>query len=163
MTVQSRHLGPIDLVGGVGGGAMDAVVTLVGQEVPLRLEIDFPQRFDERVVSKIDLALDSLRQLDGVARDTVASGLARESNAAAQLFAAWRSTTGADDDADPALFLRSLRATQITLLPDGGPNSRERLRIAYELAESPRSGQLTVRFREPTGPELDPTLRGAAA
>jgi len=155
--VDSRHLGPIALEGGVGGGWMNTTVEIAGSSVPFRLEIDFPSKFDEGVVRKIDLALDALPDLEGLARQTIETAAERPGSAPALMFELW----GATSIEEPRIedFLRQLRATQITMLPDGGPGSLDRIVLAYRLEHSPTSGTATVRFREGIGAELDPAPR----
>ena len=156
--MDSRHLGVITLTGGVGGGWADSTVELAGSSVPFRLEIDFPGRFNELVVRNIDLALDSLPSIEELARDTIAGAVRRAGSAPAQLFDFWGSNEGNDEN-DAAEFLRQLRPTHITLLPDGGPDSVDRIVMTYGMPTSATTDTITVRFRESIGPELDPARR----
>jgi hypothetical protein len=152
--MDSRNLGPITLEGGEGGGYMEATVEVAGSSVPFRLEIDYPARFDEDVVRKIDIAIDNLSELDALARRTMTTALAQSDSAPARLFA---SLDGYDDPAD---FIALLRPTFVTLLPDGGQSSRDRVIFVYALAERP-SEKITLRIREGIGAELDPAPSGA--
>lgn len=152
--MDSRHLGPIILEGGVGGGRMDTTVDVSGSSVPFRLEIDFPARFNETVVAKIDLALDSLKFLDDQARQTIAAAVGHATSSASQLFDLW-DAGNADDPGTVDEFVRLLQPTQINLLPDGGIGSLDRIVFAYRLQETLPNEKITVRFREGIGPELD--------
>jgi hypothetical protein len=151
--VESRHLGVIDLEGGPGGGWLNTSVAVAGTPVPFRLEIDYPGRFDEMTLSKIDMALDSLDSLDTAARELISAAVQQSDSAPAQLFEDW---TGAGDSGD---FLRELQPASITMQPDGGRGSLDRLVYVYVLPGSPPQGKITVRFREGIGPELDPAPR----
>jgi hypothetical protein len=159
-TLESRHLGSITLDGGSGGGAMNAEVSFSGTSLPVRIEIDYPDRFGESVVHDIDMVLDNLEFVDGLARDTIVAGLPRDDSASAQLFRAW-AQRGPGRDGATAEFLRELRPTQILILPDGGTANRDRVVITYALADSTADGKITVRFLDPTGPELAPAPRTA--
>ena len=155
--MDSRHLGPIALEGGVGGGSMDTAVEVAGSSVPFRLEIDFPSTFDEAVVRKVDLALDALPDLEVLARQTIETAVERTGSAPALMFELWKTT----EIEKPSLedFLRRLRVSHITMLPDGGRGSLDRIVFSYGLEHSPTSGKVTVRFREGIGAELDPAPR----
>ena len=154
-TLESRHLGPITLEGGAGGGTLDAQVPFAGSVLPVRIEIDYPERFDERVLNDIDMVLDSLEFVDNLARDTIAGGLRREDSAPAQMFRAWQERQSGRDEAS-AEFLQTLRPTKMVILPDGGSVSRNRVSVDYSLDDGSVPGKVTVRFLEPTGPELVP-------
>lgn len=147
--MDSRHLGEITLEGGVGGGWMDTTVDVDATPVPFRLEIDFPGRFDESVVNKIDLALDSLAALDGLARQTIAAAVSRIDSAPGRLFESWNQSGDVEE------FLQALRPSKINLLPDGGRNSADRVVMEYRLPGSAANEKVNVRFREGIGPELD--------
>lgn len=159
MTLESRHLGPIELQGGLGGGTMDALIRLADAELPLRLEIDFPQRLDEMVVSKIDIALDNLGQLDAMARDTILGSLSGH-GPAARLLQAWKANIqlGSDDSAEA--FGRALLPQKATLLPDGGRSSLDRIVLVYGIGDPRVAETVTVRFQEGLGPRLDAAARG---
>ncbi|GAA4483375.1 hypothetical protein [Microbacterium panaciterrae] len=156
--LESRHLGPIELDGGSGGGRMDAVVPLRGVEVPLRLEIDFPDRLDQGVIDKVDIALEALDFHDDLARQTIADGLRREGTVPARLFHAWADRAPGREQATRE-FLDLLRPLHLTITPDGGKVNRNRVVMDYGLADSSVSGTVTVRFVQPTGPELVPATR----
>jgi hypothetical protein len=147
--MDSRNLGQITLEGGAGGGWMDAAVDVAGASVPFRLEIDYPGRFDEDVVRKIDIAIDNLTDLDALARRTMTTAVAQSDSAPARLF----DSLDSQDDAEA--FIARLRPVKITLLPDGGQGSRDRIVFVYALPERP-SETITVRIREGIGPEVDP-------
>lgn len=157
--VRSRHLGEIELQGGRGGGWLDATMTLRGAMVPMRLEIDFPDRFDAVLVAKIDMAIDALEFHDDLARQTIAAGLDRAQTAPARLFRAWSRAMpqGADD---PERFMEALRPKRILMTPDGGKVNRTRVVMDYALADGVVRGLVTVRFVQPTGPELAPASGG---
>lgn len=152
MSLASRHLGPIEIEGGPGGGRMDTALSFEGRSVPFRLEIDFPEKLDEGVVETIDMALDSMPMLDGMARDTIAAGLGIDTSAPSQLLRAQHGLEAAE-------FLDRLEPVQINMLPDGGRSSSERVVMVYQLKDSSSTGKITVRFREPIGPELDAAPR----
>ncbi|MFE1646763.1 hypothetical protein ACFM35_14375 [Microbacterium sp. P01] len=151
--MESRHLGPIALDGGLGGGAVEAVVGALGAQIDVRVEIDYPARFDESVVRDIDMVLDRLDFVDGLARQTIARGIRRDDTSAAQLFTAWRKATG-DEDGLEDDFLEALRPARITITPDGGRVNRDRVIMTYALPDVDVEGRVSVRFVEPTGPEL---------
>lgn len=157
-TMESRVLGPITLDGDSGGGSLDARVQYSGSSVPVRVEIDYPDRFNETVVGEIDMVLDNLQYVDGLARDTIAAGLDREGSAPAQLFRAWAQRSP-DRARASAEFLAGLHPLRVLILPDGGTANRDRVVVDYGLADPTVTGKITVRFLEPTGPELDPAPR----
>ena len=159
MTLESRHLGPIELQGGLGGGTMDAVIRLADDEVPLRLEIDFPQRLDDLVVSKIDIALDNLGRLDAMARDTILESLTGH-GPAARLLQSWKASIQLGSDDSVEAFARALRPQKATLLPDGGRGSLDRIVLVYGIGDTRVAETVTVRFQEGLGPRLDATARG---
>lgn len=154
-TAESRYLGPITLDGGAGGGAMNTEIPISGRPVPIRIEIDFPERLNESVVQDIDMVLESLTLIDELARDAIAAGLRRDGSAAIKLFRAWAGA-GPGRAVAAAEFLSELQPTQLLVLPDGGRSNRDRVVVTYSLADSAMPGTITVRFLDPTGPELDP-------
>lgn len=153
--LQSRHLGPITLDGGIGGGTVDGKVEYAGEPVTVRVEIDYPERFNEAVLEDIDMVLDNLEFMNGLSMDTIAGGLRRENSSARALFRKWDEGPGRFSG-DTATFLKSLRLGHISILPDGGRLSAERVVMTYRLGSTFRVDELTVRFLEPTGPELAP-------
>lgn len=157
--LESRVLGPIDLDGGPGGGAMDSAVTFAGAEVPLRLEIDHPDDLRQALIDDVDVVLEHLEIPDRIARDAISAQLSRAGSAPAQLRQAWeraQGSQGLDDDE----FLRALRPMKLTVTPDGGRANLDRVVVAYGLADSTVAGQITVRLPSvPTGPEIDPAPR----
>ena len=157
-TLESRHLGTIDLDGGSGGGAMDGTVPFAGHSLPVRIEIDYPDRFGDAILNDIDMVLDRLDFVDGLARDTIAEGMRRDASAPAQLYQAWQRKGAGREDAT-AEFLGGLRPTRIVVLPDGGRSNPDRVVMTYGLADGSVTGAVTVRFLEPTGPELAPAPR----
>jgi hypothetical protein len=152
--MESTRLGTIELDNGV----MDTVFEHEGVEIPLRLEIDAPEAFDEKVVMKIDLALGGFAPLDLLARELITTAAGRATSAAAQLLTSWRQNILFGSDDSPEAFIRALRPVHVTLLPDGGKASLDRLVVLYASAEVPTS-KIAVRFKEGIGPELDPALR----
>jgi hypothetical protein len=120
-----------------------------------RIEIDFPERLNESVVQDIDMVLESLTLIDELARDAIAAGLRRDGSAAIKLFRAWAGA-GPGRAVAAAEFLSELQPTQLLILPDGGRSNRDRVVVTYSLADSAMPGTITVRFLDPTGPELDP-------
>lgn len=157
-TMESRILGPIELSGGAGGGAMDAVMPFVGREIPVRLEIDYPDRLNQSLVDDLDVVLEHTDIPDRLARDAIARQLDRDDSAPAQLFRAWEGIRGRGQSADA--FLHDLQATRVTITPDGGTINLDRLVLRYGLTEPSISDEITVRLpSSPTGPEVDRDLR----
>lgn len=157
--MESRHLGPIALEGGAGGGTMDAAVKFEGESLPVRLEIDFPDQLSETVVADIDMVLDTLQYLHELAVTTIAAGVKRGGTAPAQMFRAWENKrVGRDGKAEE--FLERLELVRMTILPDGGKWSAERIVMNFAMADNSVSGVVKVRFLEPTGPELAPAPSG---
>ncbi|WP_284328418.1 hypothetical protein [Demequina litorisediminis] len=152
--MESQYLGDILLDGGPGGGAMEAVVTVDGQSLNVRLEIDYPGRLSAAVVRDIDMVFDQFAFVDNLGRETVARGLAQEDSAPARLRRAWEDARGGEGDAEE--FLRDLAPQRIVITPDGGSANRDRVVLSYAVAGSRVPGTVTVRFVEPTGPELVP-------
>ena len=159
ITTESRVLGPIVLDGGSGGGAMDTAVTFDGTRIPVRLEIDHPDRLTQSLIDDLDVVLEHLEIPDRLSRDAIAALVHRETSAPAQLFRAWAQTpAGRDRPADE--FLRTLRPTQMIITPDGGQVNLDRVVTKYGLADSSLAGEITVRLpSSPTGPEVDPAPR----
>lgn len=157
--LESRVLGPINLNGGSGGGAMDSALTFGGVEIPVRLEIDHPDDLSQALVDDVDVVLEHLEILDGIARDAISAQLSRAGSAPSQLRQAWERAQGGqslDDDE----FLHALRPTKLTVTPDGGRANLDRVVAGYGLADSTVAGQITVRLPSvPTGPEIDPAPR----
>lgn len=154
--MHSRVLGPIELDGGAGGGAMESVIPFGGRHVALRLEIDYPDRLTQFDVNQIDATLESLDIPDTMARDAIAAQLSRDGSAPAQLFSDWTSSTGGGVDE----FLGQLGPSAMTFAPDGGKANPYPLIMRYGVADPAFSQQITVRLpRRATGPEVDRTLR----
>lgn len=160
--MESRHLGPILLDGGAGGGAMEETIDFAGEQIRARLEIDYPDRLTQAAVDDIDVMLDHPQVADGLARDTIASALRREDSAAAQLFQAWEGARWGRDSSEEE-FLRALRPVAMTITPDGGRVNPDRVALAYGVGDGSATGLVTVRLRQWAPPEVDRTLaRGAA-
>ena len=151
--MDSRHLGEIVLEGGAGGGWFDATVEVAGAQVPFRLEIDYPGAFTDDVVKKIDMALDALSSLDDGARQLITAAAQQSDSAPAQLLESWTQPGTTED------FVRLLKPSNITMLPDGGRHSLDRVVMVYRLPDAPANEKITVRFREGIGAELDPAPR----
>lgn len=156
--MESRVLGPIELDGGAGGGAMNGTVDFAGKPLAVRIEIDFPDKLSDAVINDVDMVLENLDFTHNLARDTIAAGLRRDGTAAAQMFQVWEER-GGDRQGKSDEFLESLQPTQITILPDGGKWSPDRVVMTYELTDGSVGGEIKVRFLEPTGPELAPAPR----
>lgn len=156
---ESRILGPIDLNGGIGGGAMDSATTIAGTKVPVRLEIDHPGELKQSLIDDLDVVLEHPEIIDRIAREAIAAQLSRGGTAPAELREASQRAQGGrslDDDE----FLRALRPMKLTITPDGGTANLDRVVVAYGLSDSPVTGQITVRLPSvPTGPEIDPAPR----
>ncbi|MGO3146152.1 MAG: hypothetical protein ACTIJ6_00590 [Leucobacter sp.] len=157
-SLESRHLGRIVLDGGSGGGAMDGSVSYLGAPLPVRIEIDYPDAFNEAILEDVDMVLDSLDFVHGLAMDTITSGLNRDTSSASQLFRSWKSDVGSGND-DTNEFLRELRPSKILIMPDGGRANPDRVVMLYGLKGSERLGRIKVRFLQPTGPELAHSLQ----
>lgn len=152
-TVESRILGPIELDGGPGGGAMEKDIPFADADMRLRLEIDFPDRLTQSGMDEIDAALENLAIPDRMAREAIRAQIGRDGSAPAQLYAAWG---GEDAEA----FLEQLRPSAMTFAPDGGTSNPYPLVIQYGLVDASVPQQITVRIpSRPTGPEIDRTLR----
>lgn len=151
--LESRVLGPIELDGGAGGGAMERDIPFAGSPMTLRLEIDFPDRLTQASVDEIDAALENLDIPDRMAREAIRAQLGRDGTAPAQLYAAW------GGEGDPEEFVGQLRPTAMTFAPDGGKTNPYPLVMHYGLADGSASQQITVRMpSRPTGPEIDRSL-----
>lgn len=157
--IESRFLGPIELDGGPGGGAMDSSVEFAGSPLAVRLEIDFPEKLNESVVNDVDMVIVELENLHEMALETISNGLHREGTAPAKMFAVWQEK-GPDREDEAERFLQDLKATHLTILPDGGKWSPDRVVLKYVLADNSVSGEIKVRFLQPTGPELAPAPSG---
>lgn len=155
--MRSRFLGDLILTGGLGGGVIDTTFQHDGEALPVRIEIDHPTRFDEKIVEDIDRVLQFFNYLDGLARDTIRAGLMVDTSAPSMLLNAWAAEQPNRDSRDT--FIDSLRLRRLRILPDGGRESRERVLMAYTLAEDEFEREIAVRFMEPSGPELLPAPR----
>jgi len=157
--VTSRVLGPIDLDGGMGGGAMECDVPFGSRLVPTRLEIDHPGRLTQKLIDDLDVVLENLHIPDRLARDAVAKEIPLEGSAPQRLFASWSKRGDANAD-DVDRFVAALRPTQMLITPDGGRVNRDRVVLRYGL--DGMAEEVTVRLpSSPTGPEVDRALRHA--
>jgi len=163
--MESKYLGTVDLDGGPGGGMMDATITYDGSPLSVRLEIDYPGRmentdfFGDTTIDDVDNVLGNLEFVDNLARTTIAAGIMRAGTAADQMFTAWMRNNDRDAD-EKDDFLQRLRPTRLVITPDGGKVNRDRVVVSYALTDTSVSGSISVRFVEPTGPQLDPAPRG---
>ncbi|RLP82025.1 hypothetical protein D9V34_09380 [Mycetocola lacteus] len=136
---------------------MDTSTRILNRTVDVRLEIDFPLRFDETVVQDIDQMLENLNLIDTMARNTIRGALTHSSSTPATVFRQWlrQSTSSAPSPQD---FMDELVLSGIRLYPDGGRTNRVRIELEYQspIQISPR---ITVQFLERTGPELLPARR----
>lgn len=157
--VTSRVLGPIDLDGGIGGGAMERDVPFGSRLIPARLEIDHPGRLTQKLIDDLDVVLENLHIPDRLAREAVAKEVTRQGSAPQQLFASWSGRLEADAD-DVDRFVAALRPTRMLITPDGGRANRDRVVLRYGL--DGMAGEMTVRLpSSPTGAEVDRVLRPA--
>jgi hypothetical protein len=156
---ESRNLGPIVLDGSMNSALMNTQVTYNDAPLPVRLEIDHPGSLSEMIVNHVDKVLDSLGYVDGLGRDTITAGLSRDETAPAQLLRAWRRDHPGVDLSDDD-FVRQLKPAHLTITPDGGRANRDRVVLSYRLTDRAPDGEITVRFLEPTGPELAPAPHG---
>lgn len=155
--LKSRHLGPIELVGGVGGAIMETTFDVDDRPIDVRIEIDHPTRFSESVVSSIDRAFDGFARTDELSRRVIGDALARPSSAPSKLREKWGAQAGIDEP-DAAEFVRRLRPVSTTILPDGGQEDLERVVVVYTFDDPAVPGRLTVRFRQGAWPEVDPRI-----
>lgn len=155
----SRVMGPIDLDGGPGGGAMECDVPFGSRLVPTRLEIDYPGRLNERMIEDLDIVLEHLDIPDRLAREAIARDVLRDGTAPHRLFTSWAGRTAVGTE-DVASFVAALRPTHMLITPDGGRVNRDRVVLRYGLDGA--RDEVTVRLpSSPTGPEVDRTLRRA--
>lgn len=155
----SKVLGPIDLDGGPGGGAMECDVPMGSRLVPTRLEIDHPGRLDQKMIDDLDVVLEHLDIPDRLAREAIGRAVLRDGTAPHSLFTSWtgRPAVGADDVDS---FVAALRPTHMLITPDGGRVNRDRIVLRYGLDGA--TDEVTVRLpSSPTGPEVDRALRRA--
>ncbi|MGO2746723.1 hypothetical protein [Microbacterium sp.] len=157
-SMDSRHLGPLKLVGGVGGAVMETTTEVGDRSISVRIEIDHPTRLDKTVVAGIDFALDGFSRTDELSRQVIGDALRRPNSAPSELLKKWGSLAG-QDDPDQDEFLRLLEPVQTTIMPDGGRENLERVTMTYVLADSSAPGRIIVRFRQGTWPEVDPRLQ----
>ncbi len=85
----SKVLGPIDLDGGPGGGAMECDVPMGSRLVPTRLEIDHPGRLDQKMIDDLDVVLEHLDIPDRLAREAIGRAVLRDGTAPHSLFTSW--------------------------------------------------------------------------
>ena len=159
-TAESKHLGTIAFDEGLGGGVVDAVVPFSGAALGVHVRIDFPERFNDTVVKDIDMTLDNVEFVDNLARQTIEEGLQKDSSSSAQLYKAWEKHKPIGRDDATADFLSQLTPAQIAIMPDGGRDQPVRVDMTYGFVNSPVTGKITVRFLEPTGPQLAPAPTG---
>lgn len=155
VSFESRYLGEMQLDGGLGGAVTTGSVSYSGAELPVRVEVDFPDEFSTTILNDIDMVIDNLEFVDGLALKTIAAGVQRDSSSAAKLFRSWASTRGGRSE-DVAEFLAALTPAHLSILPDGGLASPVRVLLTYELRGGSSAEQVKVRFLEPSGPELVP-------
>lgn len=156
---ESRYLGSIELDGGPGGGAMDTTVDFAGSPLAVRLEIDFPDNLNDGVVNDVDMVITELKSLHEMAVETISSGLRRSGAAPAQMFEVWEEQSP-DREGETDEFLKGLKLTHLTILPDGGRWSPDRVVMKFALEDGSVKGEIKVRFLQPTGPELAPAPSG---
>lgn len=136
---------------------MEGRAELDGRDLPVRIEIDHPTRFDERVVGAIDFALDGFHRTDELSRQVIQESLTRPGSAPSKLLERW-GDPASDDEPDVEEFLRLLVPIATTILPDGGGENLERVQMVYALSDASAPGRITVRFRQGSWPEADPRL-----
>jgi hypothetical protein len=159
--VESRFLGPIELDGGPGGGAMERDIPFRGRLIPTRLEIDFPGRLSQQLIDDLDVVLEHLDVSDRYARDAVARQATRKGSAPHELYTTWSGGDASENADELARFVDALRPTRMVITPDGGRGNLDRIVFRYGLIGDDR--ELTVRLASvPTGPEVDHILRPAA-
>ncbi|WP_150952651.1 hypothetical protein [Microbacterium testaceum] len=155
----SRVLGPIDLDGGPGGGAMECDVPFGSRLVPTRLEIDYPGRLSQKMIEDLDIVLEHLDIPDRLAREAIARAVLRDGTAPHSLFTSWAGRTAVGTE-DVDSFVAALRPMHMLITPDGGRVNRDRVVLRYGLDGA--TDEVTVRLpSSPTGPEIDRTLRRA--
>lgn len=157
--MESRQLGPIVLDGGPGGGVMETTVSFVNGKLPVRLEIDFPGELSEAVIADVDMVVEDLEYIQDMATDTIAAGVNRGGTAPARMFEVWEEQSP-DREGETDEFLKGLKLTHLTILPDGGRWSPDRVVMRFALEDGSVKGEIKVRFLQPTGPELAPAPSG---
>ncbi|WP_394685076.1 hypothetical protein [uncultured Microbacterium sp.] len=156
--MESRVLGPIELVGGLGGGVFETTTELGGVIVPFRLEVDFPGRFDERHLAQLDAILSGWDRIELMARQALESALRENGSAPSVLFREWVDESGSRDD-DTRGFLAVLKPERVTMLWDAPGAHQDRIVMPYRY--SPSADAVVLRFRERVGVEIDPVRRAA--
>ncbi|CAH0166093.1 hypothetical protein SRABI98_01151 [Microbacterium sp. Bi98] len=136
---------------------MNGSVPFDGDDVQVRIEIDYPDRFDESVLNDVDMVLDNLAFLDEMARTTISEGVQRDSSPAASVFRTWEQ--GRVGGASAGDFVDALSVARVLILPDGGTANRDRVVMSYVAAGAAALGSVRVKFVEPTGPELTLSYR----
>lgn len=152
---ESEILGPLILVGGIGGGTIDTQTELLGKIVDVHIEIDFPQRLDDSVVQSIDLMLGNFLFVDELARDTIAHGLKIDTSSASRAYRAWKQAAN-ESPFTTLAFITGLTPIRVSLYPDGGNTNPVRIAVTYATNLPSVSATMDVRFVSRSGPELSP-------
>ncbi|MFG6475957.1 hypothetical protein ACFXP7_06165 [Microbacterium sp. P06] len=156
--MESRVLGPVELVGGLGGAVFETSTELSGATVPFRLEVDYPARFDERQLAQLDAILLGWERIDTMARDALVSALDDPDSAPSALLREWEEESEAREG-DTRRFLAELKPKSVTILWDAAGAYQDRIVMPY--GYSLAADSVILRFRDRVGVEIDPVRRAA--
>lgn len=156
--MESRVLGPVNLVGGMGGTTFETTTELSGVTVPFRLEVDEPARFDERQLAQLDAILLGWERIEMMARDALATALEDPDSAPSALLKEWEEDS-VEAPSDTRDFLSELKPESVTVLWDAPGIHQDRIVMPYTYSLS--ADRVVLRFREQVGVEIDPPRRKA--
>ena len=130
MTLTSRHFGPID-PSALDDASTSTTITIGdGSTITVRLFIADPPQFRQDHVDQTDAAIDYFGQLDERARALIVVAALDHESVPGRVFS---SSISLDDGQDltPEEFTRELRLGAVTISPDGGTESLDRVSITY--------------------------------
>lgn len=152
----SRALGPVTLVGGLGGGSFEGMVHYQQRTIPVTLEIDYPGRINAELIDTIDAVLDNLDRVLPMTDDVLRRGLRNDTSSVRHLFELWSTTAQDGTDRSEEEFLSRLAALRLRFSPDRDTGETDRLGVTFGLPSQPELGEVAVRFVDRFGPELVP-------
>ncbi len=154
----SRVLGPIELVGGLGGATFTSSMEYQRRTLPVTLEIDHPGRLDTDLIETVDAVLENFDRMQPMIDGVLQRGVRNQSSRVHQLFEKWQSLSSVNRSEAEAGFLADLTPMALRFSPDLalGVGDAERMALTYGLASEPRLGEFVVRFIDGYGPELAP-------